>query len=862
MTNNINENISNIYPRVSLKTDNILSVTLNPDPIQQQNEFDSKLTPFFLEDLISENPITPKNSIIQIISKFVRNSKFIKKIESNQNNKNLDLIYLCNMCASHMKFFKMEKDEILFKIGDFGDKFYFLIKGRIEVLKIVENNNFECTFLDYLFYLNYLKKNKEFYMFNEVIIKNYNTFEISSLSDFDKIHLIHFKSQLRNTLVNNKINTIEDLKNYFNDYNIEFSQLEIDEEILKNIKEKKIKNSNENEKENEFLKYLLSKCKISTLEKLYFEPFEKKIRTEKKEKIIKLSYETFIFLGPGDCFGDAALDTLDHKRNATIKSDEECYLGYLNNNDYFNIIFPQKKIEKTKEITFLYDFFFFFNINFHIFEKLYYHLFICEEYNRGNFLYYCKNKPNDLIILQNGKIELNIFCSIIHLHNMINMLYDKFINGKYFKQMIENQNIITNDELIKLKDFTNDKNISTLKSQNEKFIFEMNKKRNFNLCILTEKELIGIEEIFLNISYLCNAKVISQKAIIYTLDKKKFDNMIEDEKTILIPYIKTSTNKLMSFIERIYNVKKTFIDLIKANISKDKFYLYSNLNNNENSKSSIQFKLTKPISDLMKNKFIKKGKTIKNNKKNYELENSTSKSKRKNLQRQESILDFQKNSSEEDEDNKNKKNNKQYIVIGDKVLKIQNLKNDILNFHSIKKSKSSIQIIQSNKYSSQINNEYNDLYYNDDTFLENKIHLKNVGNFYSFRLGFVQFSYDKNIDNKNSDIKNNYEQLKDKNAYYKKLKYSGLKSLLKKKESIDKNKNILNDENNEENTILSNEELKYRMMPEIVKDFYNKLKQKGYSQFFNKNNLVFNSKFNQYNKNMKIHLPKIRSNSS
>ena len=56
-----------------------------------------------------------------------------------------------------------------------------------------------------------------------------------------------------------------------------------------------------------------------------------------------------------------------------------------------------------------------------------------------------------------------------------------------------------------------------------------------------------------------------------------------------------------------------------------------------------------------------------------------------------------------------------------------------------------------------------------------------LGNFYSFRLGFVQFSYDKNKENKNYDIKNNYEQLKDKNAYFKKLKYSGLKSLLKKK---------------------------------------------------------------------------------
>ena len=98
MRNNINENISNIYPRVSLRTDNLLSVELNPGPIKQQNEVDSKLTPFFLEDLISENPITPRNTIIKIKSKFVKNSKPTKKIESsnNNNNKKLDLINLCN----------------------------------------------------------------------------------------------------------------------------------------------------------------------------------------------------------------------------------------------------------------------------------------------------------------------------------------------------------------------------------------------------------------------------------------------------------------------------------------------------------------------------------------------------------------------------------------------------------------------------------------------------------------------------------------------------------------------------------------------------------------------------------------------
>ena len=223
---------------------------------------------------------------------------------------------------------------------------------------------------------------------------------------------------------------------------------------------------------------------------------------------------------------------------------------------------------------------------------------------------------------------------------------------------------------------------------------------------------------------------------------------------------------------------------------------------------------------------------------------------------------MQKNPSEEEE-NKNKKTNKQYVILGDKVLKIQNLKNDILNFRSIKKSKSSIQIIQSNKYSIQRNNDDNDLFQIDDIFLENKTTLKNLQDFSSFRLGFVQFSCDKYEENNNYDSKNNYEQLKDKNGYFNKLKYSGLNSILKKsKEIIEKKKmNILDNENKEQINNLSDEELKYRMMAGIVKDFYYKLKQKGYSQFF-KHNLINNSKYNQYNKKVKVHLPKLRSYST
>jgi hypothetical protein len=90
-----------------------------------------------------------------------------------------------------------------------------------------------------------------------------------------------------------------------------------------------------------------------------------------------------------------------------------------------------------------------------------------------------------------------------------------------------------------------------------------------------------------------------------------------------------------------------------------------------------------------------------------------------------------------------------------------------------------------------------------------------------------------------------------------------LNSILKKsKEIIEKKKmNILDNENKEQINNLSDEELKYRMMAGIVKDFYYKLKQKGYSQFF-KHNLINNSKYNQYNKKVKVHLPKLRSYST
>ena len=136
-------------------------------------------------------------------------------------------------------------------------------------------------------------------------------------------------------------------------------------------------------------------------------------------------------------------------------------------------------------------------------------------------MFFSKSMPKHLIILQKGKIQLNLSCSILNLHNLMNSLYDKLINGKYYQTIIEKRHIITNEELFNLKTLIYDNDIARIKSQNDSFIYEMNKKRNFTLCLLTDKELVGIEEIFLDIPYICTAKVISQKAFIFKLEKKK-----------------------------------------------------------------------------------------------------------------------------------------------------------------------------------------------------------------------------------------------------------------------------------------------------------------------------------------------------
>jgi hypothetical protein len=165
----------------------------------------------------------------------------------------------------------------------------------------------------------------------------------------------------------------------------------------------------ENNKNNrEWKNYLLKKCEPSFNDLVFFEPYESIIDNEIKHSITCFIYEPFMSIGKGLFFGDFALDSEINKRNATIRAEEDSILGYLKSVDYINIFAPKRKCEKLKELNFLYNNFFFGNINTRNFEKNYFHLFSPHEYIRNSVLFSFGINPKSLILLKEGKVSLEL----------------------------------------------------------------------------------------------------------------------------------------------------------------------------------------------------------------------------------------------------------------------------------------------------------------------------------------------------------------------------------------------------------------------------------------------------------------------
>ena len=533
---------------------NGINEEMNSD-IQEENTYEINAD-FFGSLLGKNNYDLNKEKKINTISKIIRKSKLMEKLEKEYDgtNKKNNLEVLSNMCAKNLSFMELKKGKVLFKIGDKGDRFYFILSGKITILKPREINS-KMSLQEYLYYLLILIKEKEDYLFHEVILKNCAQVPITTVEEVKSIYRILFLMSLKIQLNNETIDNNKQLKNYFDKHFQNFHEYNIEINLLEILEQKKSKLTGNKQWNN----YILRNCNLTKADIKSLERFKE---YKEKKNIIYYAYDTIIYLGPGFFFGDAALEEKVNKRNATIRAEEDTVLGFLKSVDYSNMIAPQRKLEKMKEINFLINNFFFRNINIPIFEKSLFHIFTLNENNRGTTLFNCGDIPKHLMFLKEGNLSLTLQCSIIEINNIIENICNTFIK-KYSEELIK-KNIISKEKINILKEYIkDDRFFSNLKKYTKKFVNEINKKRTFQIAVYDGIETIGLEEVFLGIPYITKSNVMSEKIIYYKFDIDKIQTNLLENHHISYFYIKSAVNKIFSLIERLKNLKQNYIDIAK-----------------------------------------------------------------------------------------------------------------------------------------------------------------------------------------------------------------------------------------------------------------------------------------------------------
>ena len=343
--NEINDNLIKIKTKIAKAK--------NKGNILKDEEENEDMTEDFLSDLVKTPCPISKNKIIDKISKFIQKSKLIEKLESDyQSDKKLESNSLSQLCAERLSYMELKPGQVVFKIGDAGDRFYFILSGNVSILKLKEIPKVDMTYIQYIQYCVFLLNSDEEYLLNEVIKANDSILSLTSIEDIKTINKIIFMRRLSENVNKTILNNIN-LQSVFDQNNQKYEDYDIKEDELDFLEQQKNKGIQGAGKEWE--NYITKRVKLTVSEQVFFQPYENILTDNEPKKITCFCYHSFLYLGPGLFFGDTALDFENNKRNATIRAEERTILAYLKREDYLSIISPKNKMEKKKELDFIYE---------------------------------------------------------------------------------------------------------------------------------------------------------------------------------------------------------------------------------------------------------------------------------------------------------------------------------------------------------------------------------------------------------------------------------------------------------------------------------------------------------------------------
>ena len=664
-----------------------------------------------------------------------------------------------NKLIDHIILEKREKGDFLIKLNNKINYVFFLVVGRLSLMKPLEIKNYKMTYDDYIKYLLELNFKKEFSLFEEVLKLNSSILYFQSKKHFQKFIKLYFLNKIQNEL-KDKL-TFPNIEDYLIKYYLNFEDIEFDKEKLKETYINSFKSSN-----NEWEIYLKIIFQINNEDSIFFSSYSFILDNKDIEidfTIIK--YDIFSYLNPGNYFGDEEKENLN---KICVRVEEESIVAFILKEKFNEIIYGNSlKKERLQKLLFLWENFIFKNISPINFENNYISYFNQCEFNRNEYLFKQDSEIINLYLIKEGQVTIYFYGNLIDIANKI----------KYFIDLIIEKNPInlSNNQINELKYlYLYDPEIKKIKHKDLKFKQEINKKKIFDIYIMNSLEFFPLDNYFLSKYYFTSCKVTTEKAIFYQININNFENIINNNLNTKKDYINLVYSQIISLIKRFDNLKKSILSLSSYKSKYENHEMRMYLNNISNEKKCLSptnfiYQNRDMIKKLNKFNLPKEKKNIKLTKhirKNLSQQNILNNSIRN---QQISLLDntcFSKNSIYNNSLNENSKHIKSFSNTKLNVIKkTDSFKEGVKTFIKIKNNYININSIQ-NKFSKQkkfiFQNEGNKEVIGVNLFSLNQENMtpKNLNN--NGFIGYkspklkIKFNFSKNMNN-NNIIKNIYE---------------------------------------------------------------------------------------------------------
>ena len=593
-----NKTNENNNPIQKVETNN----SLIDKAIEQQNN-DLPRTQDIKESLKSF--LYNSNLISKLKNYFTTNDSNTSDINANSNiNFEENIKNVISKLADSVIMEKYPINNFVLRMNEKGKDCYFLISGKLSVLKPVEYPNIKISYNDYLIYLINLYNNNEIDLLKKVITinnKDYLKFHNldKMLKDVDEVKIfiksyciskLNFK--IRNNLINYKnLKIIEDeLKEFsftFFDYNIDDNEIEENMNlILSNQFDDRLTI------ENNLKKYIIESFQPSKDDIYNMIPYEFLINDSIKEQnnnntATLFKYELFLYLYPGAFFGETALENIsNNRRNATIRTEEDCNIISLNQKLYGSILYESTKFIKDLDIMFLRKNYFFNGIQTNIFNKLYFPMFKLISKNKDDIIFLQNSKLKSVYFLKEGEIKFETNLSAIDIHNIIKYYIDYIESKKKYLK-------INNEQIKNLKKYyLNDKDLIYGDYKGIIYKEKINEIKKYEIYSTKNCECLGILEFSsLMDGYITSCYVVSKTAKFFEINIENLNKIIKrEDEMIQKDYYKLIKNKILAQIKRLYYLKLNFLSNIIYKINQNFFNISNKIkilnNTNFNSENN------------------------------------------------------------------------------------------------------------------------------------------------------------------------------------------------------------------------------------------------------------------------------------